>query len=524
MAAMTAAITTRRPWTWPLTFLAVMTLLLTLILRGDGYEYYWDEGPGSSNPEDAALEHDCALNASTAEMLALRGPVYYGRLAIDVLPSGAGKGKWYQYHRAGPAAAAGNNSAAKKNLDVPLPIQRHLGILDNGLFTAAEDQTCRNHTTLRMALPPSPSKARPDASTLMFGVATTLDRLEDSLLAFSHWAGHTGARILSLVDYDDAEGSASAGQVARILRDAGDLGVELEIARQNLSGRGEYRPTEGDRSFALVKYLYERQLQLAEEQEQDKGKKLPRWAAIIDDDTFFPSISALLSRLSQYNATQPQYIGGLAEDLRQLQNYGYMAYGGGGIFLSMPLLRQLNAHFDECNATGFEGGDTRLAKCIYAHTSTKLSWEPGLHQTDLHGDPSGFYEAEREQPLSMHHWKSWNEVDVVSMSAVASVCGEECLLQRFRFADGWVLVNGFSIFRHSEEYEGDGEGIAMEETWSDAGEYAHTLGPLRAKDFGKVSLRLEKSLVEGGQVRQFYVQRNEEQGDRVVEVVWRRVR
>ena len=73
-----------------------------------------------------------------------------------------------------------------------------------------------------------------------------------------------------------------------------------------------------------------------------------------------------------------------------------MAYGGAGIFLPMPLLEKVYAAFDECKEVpvyvdgSSMNGDGLLARCIYQHTTAKFIWEPGLHQIDLQGDPSGF--------------------------------------------------------------------------------------------------------------------------------------
>lgn len=488
-----AAASAPKPLLWQLGFLAVMGLLFICILKGK-----YDSPYGVPLDDDYSTEHTCSLSSSIAEDLKLTDPVSYGRLRIDVEESA-----WY--HRLG-------NDSEIKDLGISLPSLRRLS-KEDGFFVAAEDETCVNQTTIKIRKP-SPSDV--DASNIVFGVATNLDRLEESLLAFSHWAGGTGTKILSLVAINndaDADADAdtdadidqeTADRIDKILRDAEDLGIDLEIARQNLSSES----TDGDRYFALTKQLYEH-----------RPENSPPWAAFIDDDTFFPSMYALLQRLDQYDVSQPQYIGGLTEDLHQMQFFGYMAYGGGGVFLSWPLLAQVYENFEECNGTAIEGGDKRLADCIYAHTTTKLSWESDLHQTDLHGDASGFYEAGRAQPLSVHHWKSWNEVDVVGLSAVASVCGVECLLQRYQFEDGWFLVNGFSIFKYSSDYETDD--IVMEETWWDGGDYMHSLAPLKPKDEGKVSYRLESSVADAGRVRQFYVRRNDD-GDGVIEVVWRR--
>lgn len=144
-------------------------------------------------------------------------------------------------------------------------------------------------------------------------------------------------------------------------------------------------------------------------------------------------------------------------------------------------------------------------------------------KVDLHGDVSGFYEAGRPLPLSIHHWKSWNHVDIVALAAVAKVCGDECLLSRYHFRDGWYLANGFSIFRYSDWDEPDGHSEdAMEETWDLGGDLEDRLGPLRPKDPEKESYRLVRSITDMGRVRQFYVNRTNSSSG-VVEVEWQRV-
>ena len=175
-----------------------------------------------------------------------------------------------------------------------------------------------------------------------------------------------------------------------------------------------------------------------------------------------------------------------------------------------------------CNDVRYQG-DARIAQCIYAKTTTKLSWESGLHQVDLQGDLSGFFEAGRAQPLSLHHWKSWYHHDMSNLSLVSSVCGDACLLRRWRFANGWFLNNGYSVVRYSEDVPADD--TTMEKTWDNTGwastaSFFHTLGPMRRKDRKKLSLVMAGAVRQEGRVRQFYI--NWSGVPRVLEVVWRR--
>ena len=364
-----------------------------------------------------------------------------------------------------------------QNLDSPLP-QSQLVQLHPADAGQGKGGKCPKPLNVQV---PKPLHSTADASHLIFGVATSIDRLEEALEAFAHWAGGSGARILALVEPATSEARRKVQQKAR------DLKINLSIRQSQADWN--------DRYFGLVKFLFEE-------------RKDAQWASLIDDDTFFLSRTALVSRLASFDSSRPHYLGGLSEDLGQIRRHGVMGFGGAGVFLSLPLLQQIYDHFDECQMSQGGGGDWRLARCIYQYTSAKLTWEHDLHQVDLRGDPSGMYEAGQWQPLSLHHWKSWNHVDMVKLSAVSTVSGDAALLMRWRFADGWHLINGYSLVKYSDDYDitvshSDGDSTStMEKTWDDvleaqAGEqeshdaFLHSLGPLQPKDPGKISYHLE---------------------------------
>lgn len=385
-----------------------------------------------------------------------------------------------------------SGSTFSEKLDVPLP-EFHAINLDDVSFAKPKPEIYSYPITVRAPKP----RPQADASHIVFGVATTLERLDQSLDAFAHWAGGFKTKIYAIIEIQRDD-------IKTVQQKALALGFELEISESP----ADYN----DRYFSLIKLLFEK-------------AKNAHWAAIIDDDTFFLSMSNVVARLATYDSTKPHYIGGISEDFVQMGLWGYMAYGGAGIFISMPLLRQMNAVYEECYEARRWTGDRRIAHCIYKHTPTKLSVEHGLHQVDLHGDPSGFYESGRPQPLSVHHWKSWFNIDMTKLAAVASVCGDACLLQRWRFADGWYLTNGFSLVKYSHDIAADD--ISIEKTWDDYSTanddaYVHAFAPLRPKDEGKIIYRLEDAIIEGDKVRQFYIHRSHSGlGDRVVEVLWR---
>lgn len=381
-----------------------------------------------------------------------------------------------------------------QSLDTPLLDVRRLSDADKSLIEQSQDE-CLNPLPISVNVPRVPRNV--DASHIDFGVATTLERLNDSVDAFAHWAGYTRTRIFALIEPHE--------KVAEVKAKADALGIDLYVTESNQEYQARY--------FSLVGHLAENM------------REQTRWSCIIDDDTFFLSMPALVDGLKEYDDTQNVYLGGLSESIPQVGVFGMMAFGGAGVFLSRPLITQLSVKevMDQCQTMDYTG-DRRISYCVYQHTGTKLTVSHRLRQLDLMGDLSGFFEAGREMPLSVHHWKSWFHTDMTKLSAISNLCGPTCLLKKWHFSDGWVLTNGYSIIKYSTKIEIDDP--SMELTWAgDNGavfeSFLHELGPLRDKDLHKFSYTLEDAVVEGGQVRQYYIHRDEEKGDEILELLWR---
>ncbi|PYH40364.1 glycosyltransferase family 31 protein [Aspergillus saccharolyticus JOP 1030-1] len=343
-----------------------------------------------------------------------------------------------------------------------------------------------------------PIVPRADASHIDFGVATTLERLNESLDAFTHWAGYTNTRILALIEPD--------ARINEVLTKARILGVNLLVTEST----EEYQ----HRYFSLVPHL---------------AKNLrpeTRWTCVIDDDTFFPSMTALVQALSKYDDSAQTYVGGLSEAMPQVGIFGLMGFGGAGVFMSRPLIEQLGRKdvYEDCQKMD-STGDRKISLCIYQYSDAHLTIDHRLRQIDMRGDVSGFFEAARPPPLSVHHWKSWFNTDMAKLGVVSEICGDSCLLRKWHFGDGWILTNGFSIVKYSNIIPtGD---KSMELTWSgDNGavfeSFLHELGPLRPRDEGKISYTHEDAVIDGNRVRQWYIRRDPELGDKVLELIWRR--
>ncbi|EAQ83127.1 hypothetical protein CHGG_10945 [Chaetomium globosum CBS 148.51] len=196
----------------------------------------------------------------------------------------------------------------------------------------------------------------------------------------------------------------------------------------------------------------------------------------------------------------------------------------------MPLPKELEPAVRNCiRETTIKTGDGMLRDCVYQRSSTKLTLVEGLYQHDFGGDPAGFFESGR-RALSLHHWKSWYRAPVVSMAAVANICGD-CFMQRWRFAKDTLLANGYSITVYREGLDSV-DLSRMEGTFNEAdGRFDFVYGPFRprlGKD-QKKSYRLvavDGGTSKGDRFRQAYVYRakRDEEGvepvDEVVELVW----
>jgi hypothetical protein len=219
--------------------------------------------------------------------------------------------------------------------------------------------------------------------------------------------------------------------------------------------------------------------------------------------------------------------------------YGDMAFGGAGVFLSRPLAETVAGMVEEClDTASITSGDGILRDCvgrISQQSSRKipLTYLHGLYQLDIHNDASGFFEADPQPLLSVHHWKSWFRDPIDQMAAVTRWCGS-CFLQRWRFGGDTVLTNGYSIAVYTSPSwwtrSRDMRLNRKEATWRDGtnGDFDYVLGPLRkpVAPGNKVQFKLARAGTvewgkEGTRFVQTYVYRAREGGkDEVVDLIW----
>lgn len=406
--------------------------------------------------------------------------------------------------------------------NAPPPIQRKLPIALPKLVKHRLDAPEFNLSTFDEPIPGVPpaiinlefprKKFQPDASNIIFGVATMLERMPETLRNIQHWGAHTNARFVVVHEPQNVTlrpGEPSAEEMTRLYREAG---IDHVTLIEKDAGWGE-------RFVSLLGTLH------AHMEEQIE------WAVLMDDDTFFFDLDAVLKMLSKYDPSQPWYVGALSDNKWNINNGGLYAVGGAGVFLSRAMMATMAPYADSCfPKEGTEmGGDTLVGQCIHTHTLTKITLEHGLHQLDLHGDVTGFYEAPRPQPLSVHHWKSWHHHDIPAVATVAHACGRSCVLRNFVFADGWVMSNGFSIIKHGYNATelATQHPYAMERTWKETiweveDSWRYSLAPLKKRDEDKVQFLMERSVVGmDGSVTVYYVRREEGVGRGLIRIIWR---
>ncbi|KAJ5973222.1 hypothetical protein N7481_010432 [Penicillium waksmanii] len=336
-----------------------------------------------------------------------------------------------------------------------------------------------------------------ETSKLLFGLATTVDRLDRLLPSLLYTYGNTKAGLIVLVPESDDDLEKQETYFR-------NRGLDLTLIASPLDFTARY--------FGMVEAFIEH---------IRKHRPHTTWVGFSDDDTFFLSLPTIAKELKLFDETKKHYIGSLSEASWQVDTFGHIAFGGAGVFVSKPLLDVLWKYYDECQSWGEQPGDQKLGQCIQRFGNTPLTLWPSLYQMDMTDPVDGVYESGRKIE-SMHHWNSWYSKDVVKMTTVAAAAGRKSVLRRWVFdqeevvnaATGekvrhfWVLTNGYSMVKRPGLRTPRG--------------FEERLGPLRpAEDEGIAKDRwlLSNAYVVGDNVHQFYV-REEDEGHSVIEIVW----
>ena len=473
-------------------FLAASVLLVHL--------YSWPSPSplqSDASPEGSQREDPCRQRLGRLRDLDVTFPFKYARRNIIVRPQ------------------SGAQRPSVTSIDGPLFPKAQ--IVDPGKDPVLEH--CMPPLSIEVS--PFPKRETIDASNVLFGMSTLLSRLEESVPFLERWLAYTDAHLFVIVVNSEEDRKADKKKMSQLQSHMRDLGIKTTLIQPLDKNDGMAL-----RYFSLVRLLY------------SKRDKHTQWIGILDDDTFFPSMHALIDMLGNYDPRQHQYVGGISEEWWSVVLYGLMAFGGAGLFLSMPTAALIDSNYKSCREqSGSNAGDMRIVECIQWHSQVRLTPIPGLHQMDMGGDLSGVYES-GWRPLSLHHWKAdwwddkrrdhWFPLDV--MHLVADVCGE-CFLQRWQFGGDTVLTNGFSIATYPN-------GITREvlekpeHTWLGPRHVPDTFNPGYLHSIGTIRepLKLEEEKIQymfldavaaDGGVRQFYVHKGVgEEMDTLVELFW----
>ena len=379
---------------------------------------------------------------------------------------------------------------------------------------------------LSLEVPAAYPRAEDQYGHLMFGVATSFERLAESLPVFGSWLSNSGAQLVAVVA--DADGLSSPSNLGALQAEFRKLNINATFIPPKLKTSLPRLDTPADAKLSTPAAVEQLHFLLLRDM-YELATPHTQWLGVLDDDTFFPALHPLSVTLHQHDHTKPRWLGALADNWVSNKIWGWMAYGGAGVFISVPLAKQLDPHLEDCiRETTIPSGDGMMKDCVYKYSTTKLTLVDGLNQHDIMGDASGWFESGR-RPLSLHHWKSWYHAPVDKMAAVTAVCGD-CFLQRWRFGKDTVLSNGYSVVVYADGVD-KVDLDRMEATFEEADErFDFVYAPFRPKlgKEKKKSYRLaavDGDVEKGEPFRQVYVYRapgddRSKAVDEVVELVW----
>ncbi|KAH8197663.1 hypothetical protein TruAng_008167 [Truncatella angustata] len=308
--------------------------------------------------------------------------------------------------------------------------------------------------TVQLLLSQSMTPDQVDASPLIFGISTSYSRLRysnDSMI-------HDWARWLT-----DGKGRTNGASLVLTLHRASNAEVGLIDARLRETGIDATVLAANDNSDVTTRYIELMHMLSRRNDEVSKEGHGKQFLALVDDDVFFPSLGKLIGKLEKF-ARKPQVYLSIPSERADwtTEDNITMTYGGGAVFVTIPMadklaqlpcLREDGEHHGELKAREDTYWDEHLYECVSQHTDDSLHVLPSFYvpEDDYAGLRTGFEGG--VQPLALHHYKHRHRFEPWKAHMIASVCGENCLLQRFWFKDSWILVNGHTISHYPDGVE-----------------------------------------------------------------------
>lgn len=209
---------------------------------------------------------------------------------------------------------------------------------------------------------PKPYGAGEKFPELIFGMATTYTRLNDieTIESIEHWASGRSSKLFVMVEDYTARPTETL-ELQAVYRDRG-------IQANFVAPLSDSTSTSQNHFLVLTQMV------------KGSGPET-KWFGLLDDDTFFPHLKPLATALERLDHTVDMYVGALSEDFGSVRNFGIMAYGGAGAYLSVHLAKKLGT-LEQATACLTEApenlGDILLRNCVYHHSRAKLTPLPGL--------------------------------------------------------------------------------------------------------------------------------------------------
>lgn len=300
---------------------------------------------------------------------------------------------------------------------------------------------------LDVPVPGSPLPAQVDASDFLFAISTTYDKvMEDEFTMVKNWArwmtggsheGNGATFVLVLTQSPDHQ----VKELSEILKFQG-IDAYVTTSTEPMSVAQRY--------VGMMQIIKDFSGTLAQ-----KGQR-KKWYGIFDDKVFLPNLSYLQHRLFNYNSDKELYVGLPSERADWAIGDGFVTtYGGGAVFLTRSALSRATglSCLDSAGADSEnKGWDTLLQDCLTHHTDMEMRVLPSFYSpndNDEYAARTDSYET-GVPPLALHHFEDRHQLNPSMAHLVTDVCGEACFLQRYRFRDNWILVNGYTITEYPD--------------------------------------------------------------------------
>lgn len=321
-----------------------------------------------------------------------------------------------------------------------------------GVDAELSANVCPLHT---VSILPSQKPTRYSASSILFGVAMSVDEIPKSLKHWRFWARNFKAAFYVLLPSTDYHRIKEAEEMFR-----GTLGLKAKVEA--------VRDTDDPAKLMII--LVKRM--------KTAAPLDVRWFMLLNAGTFVTSLDDVLLALEPHDSMQALYMGAVTESKGQRDQYGMLAYGGAGIVLSRPLVDSISTN-SKSNKTALlisvnqclkiqdmPYGDGLLSMCINRFTTAELTILPTFHQTDLVEDISGFLQGPLEfatlwniSPDANVLFPKWHPVGPESPNPSTyaeelelfhlsrRILGSQNWGIRYRFGKSgrYVLTNGYSI-------------------------------------------------------------------------------